>query len=455
MNSRLAPRRLLLLSGFAVVLALGAAAAGFLIGRSAAGEDGRLGAVRRAEDERLSADEILDSFEDVSGLRVEAITYDRAFDETVFDFDGDDDLDLLLQIHNTGDDPLWTRGEEGFSPSGVALPVDAPEDWAVIADRHSCDAADVDGDGDADLYCSRGATSGTGLKRNEVWLQEDGGFTELIGHGAEDPTGRGRAVRFLELNGDGIPDLFVTNHDGRRDDDLPNHNRLYVGAGDGTFTESTQDSPILGPIGSACTPAVADWNGDGLDDLALCAADKAFTGLYENFEGSLRPANGLLGGSAATPDDAAGTEAAAPTRTWRDVRLHDLDEDGDADLLILTARRLEIRLNDESRPDRRFAKVAFKLRFEENPVALGLADMNDDGELDVYVAQQGMDCTSGEGPNGRDLILFGPDFGTSGPAPYTPDGCATMARAVGPHSVLVVNGQGGKAGPIIVVSTER
>jgi hypothetical protein len=224
-----------------------------------------------------------------------------------------------------------------------------------------------------------------------------------------------------------------------------------LGNGDGTFTELVGDWPALGSIGSVCTPEAADWDGDGLDDLAICAADKALTGLYENTGSELREATRLLGFRYADQPE----EDEEDSTTWRDVRLRDLDDDGDPDLIFLTARKIDIRLNDETRPNRRFGKRFFRLRFDDEPVALAVADLDLDGHLDIYVAVQGDGCAAATGPNGRDLILLGPDFESSIPAPYTPAGCATMARAVGENAVLVVNGQGGTEGPITIVSGRR
>ncbi len=41
-------------------------------------------------------------------------------------------------------------------------------------DRHGCTAADVDGSGLPDLYCTVGGKRGSGLKSNELWLDPGG-----------------------------------------------------------------------------------------------------------------------------------------------------------------------------------------------------------------------------------------------------------------------------------------
>ena len=105
-------------------------------------------------------------------------------------------------------------------------------------DPHGCAIADVDANGLGDVYCSRGADYGTLRKRNHLWLQARAGdFVERAGAwGVTDPYGRGRHVVFLELDGDGRPDLFVGNEHPRANG-RPSPNRTFVNVGGERFRQ--------------------------------------------------------------------------------------------------------------------------------------------------------------------------------------------------------------------------
>ena len=386
-----------------------------------------------------TAAEAAADYEAAEGFSFEVFGWSHAFDETVFDFDGDGDLDILIQIHNIGDDPIWLQTDDGFVPSGVALPWVAEEDWIGARDRHGCDAADIDLDGDMDLYCSRGANQGRSAKSNELWIQDPPGtFTEYQGHGAEDFYGRGRAVVFLNLDGDAYPDLYVTNSLHERNDDLPNGNAVYRNNGDLTF--SAVDTILSDYHGSNCTPAVGDWNGDGFDDLAICSEDVAVGEIYENDgAGGFIDATSLLDGN-------------APAGRLRDVELVDLNGDGWLDLVWIAPTMVEVYLNHPEDPETRFSERYFRLKLEEAPYAVAVADLNRDGVLDLYVAQGGTGCSvTADPPNGHDVVLLGPDFGRQMDAPFVRWGCARMAEAVGPEAVLIINGLGNNEGPFTIV----
>jgi len=435
----------------AVVTVLTAITAAFVVGRVTADRD--TPPVTEAIDERRipqTAAEAADAYAVAEGFSFEVFGLSRAFDETVFDFDGDGALDVLIQVHNIGDDPIWLQTDDGFVESGVTLPWLAEEDWIVVRDRHGCDAADVDLDGDADLYCARGALHGESAKSNELWIQGPPGvLTEVAGHGAEDSFGRGRTVRFLNLNGDAYPDLYVANALSGRADGAPNGNQLFLNNGDLTFT--AVDGIASDYHGANCSPAAGDWNGDGLDDLAICPQSDGTGPLYENGATGLSDATSLLGEH-------------IPTGGIRDIELVDLDGDGWLDLVWIAPTQVEVHLNHPDRPDARFAERDFRLKLDEAPQAVAVADLNNDGILDLYVAQGGVGCnaaawggwrrtgTVDDAPsNGHDLVLLGPDFQTSVDAPFVRWGCATLAEAVGPEAVVVINGLGNSEGPFTIV----
>ncbi len=125
---------------------------------------------------------------------------------------------------------------------------------------------DIDNDGDVDLFITGGGTIGgspmligglsCGLFRNEGELV----FTDITAvarvNSAENYT---LAGGICDFNCDGCPDLFVTGYP---------HCKLYRNLGDGTLQDVTGDSGLtVDGLHSACT--WGDFDGDGLPDLFL------------------------------------------------------------------------------------------------------------------------------------------------------------------------------------------
>ena len=77
------------------------------------------------------------------------------------DFDGDGVDDLLISRHGR-------PARLALNRDGVF--VDNPAMTFPPIDRHGCTAADVDGSGLLDLYCTIGGKRGSGLKSDELWL---------------------------------------------------------------------------------------------------------------------------------------------------------------------------------------------------------------------------------------------------------------------------------------------
>ncbi len=126
-------------------------------------------------------------------------------------------------------------------------------------------AADFNGDGHTDLAVSSANETITALLGDGT-----GSFSPLAPQKVNNSTGR---LAIGDFNNDGIPDLVLTGV-------LFNDPAIFVpegglsfffGVGDGTFVQS--DSPIAPPLGDTLgytsVPTVADFNGDGVPDIAV------------------------------------------------------------------------------------------------------------------------------------------------------------------------------------------
>ena len=178
------------------------------------------------------------------------------------DVNGDGKLDLFVARGNLPAKLFINRGRPGFRDEARARGVAGDGRYALGATF-----ADVDNDGDRDLYVAR---SGPDV----LYLNNRKGRFKATNPGTGDYVHD--SASFADYDRDGKLDLYVTTYAGCVNDELSGQpDQLMHGNGDGTFTDV---SSLMQPDYSS-TPELSnglgfqaawfDYNGDGRQDLYL------------------------------------------------------------------------------------------------------------------------------------------------------------------------------------------
>lgn len=182
------------------------------------------------------------------------------------DYDNDGDLDVLVLrgawLATEGRHPNALLQNQG---NGTFIDRTAE---AGLGDGHyptqTAAWADFDLDGDLDLYI--GNESGRGLKAPcQLFLNRgDGTFLDVAVKSGVTNDRYTKGVVWGDVDGDRLPDLFVSNLDGP--------NKLYRNLGDGTFQDIAAKAGVAGPDRSFPT-WMWDFDNDGHLDLFVSSYD--------------------------------------------------------------------------------------------------------------------------------------------------------------------------------------
>ncbi|MEM7205338.1 MAG: VCBS repeat-containing protein, partial [Planctomycetota bacterium] len=219
---------------------------------------------------------------------------------TAADVDGDGDADLILGNRGAQNRLYLSEGDSTFSDvTTTRLPADTDLTTAIAT-------GDVDGDGDLDVVVGNAAA-------NRLYLNDGTGvFTDASAARLPADNDETLAVAFVDVDGDGDLDLVLGTSRGQ--------DRLYINDGDGTFVDETA-ARLPTDTSSTFALGAADIDGDGDADLIVGKPWGVQDLLYEN------------DGQGVFTDRTAG-QLPPQNRGTTGIALGDIDADGDLDVVI-------------------------------------------------------------------------------------------------------------------------
>ncbi len=356
------------------------------------------------------------------------------------DYDNDGDLDVYVcrgaWLYDGGRHPnslLQNQGDGTFVDVAFAAGL-----CEVNYPTSTCDWYDVDNDGDLDLYVGNEASAKIQAPCQLFRNEGDGTFFDIAERAGVQNLGYTKGVTFGDYDADGFVDLYVSN--------LHEPNRLYHNAGNGRFVDVADKQGMQHPIESFGA-WFWDYDNDGHLDLFCAAYSTGIGDMAAHWLGLPRPHPESM---RLWRGDGKGGFTDVTKQVGLDVpvlpmgaNFGDLDNDGYLDFYLGTGDPYYYSLM----PNVLFHNVGGKA-FVDVTMASGtghlqkghgtcFADLDDDGDLDLYTIQGG----AYPGDAAHNALFLNPGFGNHWLAVQLV-GTHSNRSAIGAHIAAVIDDGG-------------
>lgn len=313
--------------------------------------------------------------------------------------------------------PLANTGTGTFIDGSASLPSSTTDDFGVAA-------GDFDGDGDQDLMIAANSAA------SRV-LENDGGTFTVKAGAFPGIVMRATDVHARDLDQDGDLDLIVAS----------NMEPIRVFKNDGTGTFTLSGSFVTNNDTFTYKIAVADFDGDGYDDVFMGNA-----GLNAPSAGQNRL---LINDTSGAFKEA--TAGSVPNRDDDTIGIAPIDFDGDGDLDVFvanfgTAHRLLVNDGKGGFTDGSDTFLPPKVTYG---TSVAVADFDQDGYADVFIGSEGAPSASRPPQGEQNALFLGSQGGTFS------DASATLPQLVDTTFGLVSLDANGDGAPDIAISNLR
>lgn len=292
---------------------------------------------------------------------------DRSVGASFADADNDGDLDLVVTTFGQ----FGVAKKNYFYLNDGAGQFNHQAESAIGATGTYSEAVnwiDVNGDEKLDVFI----TNSVGAKQNPYFENNgDGTFVQKENTTINSTGLSSRSIDWVDYDGDGHTDIFVTNEGGQR-------NELYKSNGDGSFTKITNVA-ISSTYDSATGSSWADIDNDGDYDLFMATFNQngAKNKLYRNRgNGEFR-----LEEDSAIADLVANSFGSS---------FADVDNDGDLDLLVCNSYLPSVNTNylyiNDGSGNFTLDQTSALANYTGNTYSCAFGDFNKDGWQDVILA---------------------------------------------------------------------